>query len=201
MQPETRYRFYRCDSPEVAARDGEALRADLAGTVWRPSMPRKRQLHQTDSQLTWLTPLGLRPSAFKVWWLFHQLRIFSSRDYCVVVIYSGERLVHYSGVFPRYFRFPFMNSRDLQIGDTWTDPDFRGLGLAGWAIKTALRACAAPGRSFWYVVEESNAPSIRVIEKARFGLVGTGQRVSRFGIRALGCYLMETTPGTLNSTS
>src|SRR5437868_9514403 len=76
------------------------------------------------------TPPGVKGVAFKIWWAFHHFRIFANRAYALMLIYDGDRLVHRSGVYPRYFRFPFMSDQDLQIGNTWTDPQYRGKGLA-----------------------------------------------------------------------
>jgi RimJ/RimL family protein N-acetyltransferase len=48
-----------------------------------------------------------------------------------------------------------------------------------------------PERRFWYVVEDANVASIRVIEKAGFILTGIGKRVPRLGIGLLGYYVIE----------
>ncbi len=79
-------------------------------------------------------PAGVRGVSFYVWRAFHAAHVFANRDYALLVIYDGDRLVHRSCVFPRYPRFPFMRDDDLQIGDIWTDPDYRGQGLATRAI-------------------------------------------------------------------
>ena len=47
----------------------------------------------------------------------------------------------------------------------WTHPDFRGHGLATYCAQEAVRTCLNEQRSVWYVVDEQNLPSIRVIEK------------------------------------
>ena len=48
------------------------------------------------------------------------------------------------------------------------------------------------GRTFWYVVDEDNASSIRVAEKAGFRLVGSGLRTKRLGLRVLGRFVLAT---------
>jgi RimJ/RimL family protein N-acetyltransferase len=137
---------------------------------------------------TKITPTGFPANPFLVWWLFHKLTIFTSRDYALYLIHKGGKIVHRACVFPKYFRFPFMDKQDLQIGDTWTSPDYRGQGLATHAINRILTLCNAPSRHFWYVVRETNAPSIRVVEKAGFSLVGRGTKIKRFGLAILGSY-------------
>jgi len=79
-----------------------------------------------------------------------------------------------------------MGKQDLQIGDTWTHPDYRGRGLAVAAIVIIARAVRRPGRRLWYLAESDNETSIRVIERAGFTFVGIGDRTRRLGLRALG---------------
>ena len=72
-----------------------------------------------------------------MWWLLHLLHVFANRDYALLLIDVDDRLVHRTGVYPRYLRFPFMATGDLQIGNTWTDEACRGRGLAGSAMRRA----------------------------------------------------------------
>lgn len=83
-----------------------------------------------------------------------------------------------------------MRESDVQIGDTWTQDAHRGRGLAGLAIRIACAAAPADG-DVWYIVEERNAASIRVIEKEGFELVARGARKPRLGMRLLGYYSMN----------
>jgi len=139
-------------------------------------------------QPTWwrLSPAGLPSLPFTVWSLMSLLGFLPERRYSVAVIRQGSEIVHRATVTPRYFRFPFMERSDLQIGDTWTAGPHRGRGLAGIAIQEILRRDTDPARAYWYVVEAGNAASIRVIEKAGFKRVGEGLRTRRFGLRILG---------------
>ncbi len=167
-----RHHFYVLHFDQPVLGSDDATRG-LRVVFWQPSA-------------TELVPPGLGGAVFKVWWVFHQLRVFANRSYALLLIYDGERLVHRSGVYPRYFRFPFMGDRDLQIGDTWTDPEYRGRGLAQAAIVRIARVMAEPGRSLWYLAEIENEASVRVIQRLGFTFVGRGERTSRLGIRALG---------------
>ena len=137
-----------------------------------------------------LLPEGLPFFPFGVWTAMHHLRVFANGDYGVLVVYDAGRVVHRSGLFPRYARFPFMAKEDLQIGDVWTDPHHRNRGLASFAVHELLREKAGPGRRIWYVVEPDNAASIRTIEKAGFALVGHGVRTNRLGLSLLGQFVM-----------
>lgn len=145
-----------------------------------------------------LMPEGVRGWVFPVWWAMHTFHLFQNRDYAQLVVYRGADLVHRSGVYPGYARFPFMAPRDLQIGDTWTAPEARGRGFAQAAISRIVTHLGRPGRMFWYLCEAGNAPSIAVIERMGFRRVGEGAKQPRLGLLALGGYVMctdLTTPG------
>jgi RimJ/RimL family protein N-acetyltransferase len=161
---------------ETQQADGD-LPPGLRFELWRPS-------------LTSLAPRGARSPHFLIWWAMHALRMFGNRDYAQLCIYEGDRLIHRSGLFPRSFRFRFMAPNDLQIGDTWTDPDRRGRGLATAAIRHAINLGHHRGRRFWYIVDRNNAPSIRAVERAGFLRVGKGVRVARYGFRLFGEYVL-----------
>ena len=171
--------FYRLQAPSIL----QALEGNFEqyhSVLWKPS---------------WFSiiPKGVPFMPFVVWWLFHSMRLFYNRDYALLLIYDGDRLIHRSGVFPGYFRFPFMAKNDLQIGDTDTASDYRGKGLATFAVQQILKSLpAATPMSFWYLVEAENAASIRVIEKAGFELIGKGRKKKRFGLSIFGYYDLET---------
>lgn len=170
------HRFYRLE-PGTRPVGSPKWPLGCAPEYWRPR---------------WWRPLPPQPwrPAFWVWALFKYLGVFRSK-YGVLVVRQGGRVVHRSCVFPRFFRFPFMQSRDLQIGDVWTTPEARGRGMAAAAI-TAIRREAGADAHLWWVVEDSNSASIRVAEKAGFELVGFGRKLPRLGVGLLGCYEIES---------
>jgi RimJ/RimL family protein N-acetyltransferase len=142
---------------------------------WRPSLTR-------------ICPPGQRLYPFAIWWLLHVLRVFRNREYGVFLIRHASQWVHRSVVTPRFFRFPFMNVRDLQVGDVWTAESERGRGLASFALLSILRADRDRQRPYWYLVDEGNVASIRVAERANFRRTALGTRTSRCGIRFFGAY-------------
>jgi RimJ/RimL family protein N-acetyltransferase len=166
-QPEV-YLFYRFDAGQPPASE-PVDDPGFAMELWKPSFrtpwPRgasaNRRLH------------------FLFRTLLHLTRMFASRDSGAMVLYEGMQLVHYSAFTPCYWRFPFLAPGDLQVGDTWTQPSYRGRGLARRALRGLLKLLAQPGRSIWYVVEDVNRPSIRVAEDCGFRLAGIGRRVER----------------------
>jgi RimJ/RimL family protein N-acetyltransferase len=175
IQPVTTFRFYR--RRPGAATAAPDIPPALTLRVWRPSWTR-------------LPPPHLGSAVNWVWWLFHNLRIFRSDTFAAIAFERNGMLVHRSTVFPPFFRFPFMGRADVQIGDTWTEPSHRGQGLAGLAVRVALSTSPAGG-DVWYIVEENNAPSIRVIEREGFALVARGTRIPRLKVRLLGYYAMN----------
>lgn len=172
------YLFYVL-GPQQTLTACESLKADYSFEVWEPS-------------IRGVVPRGVPMMPFGVWWAMHQLHFFKNRDYALLLIKDGSTLIHRSGVFPGYLRFPFMSKSDLQIGDTWTHPSYRKQGLAQFAICKIVERYRDDNRSFWYLVEDNNVPSIRVIEKAGFRLAGRGLKDKRFGTKLLGAYKMQT---------
>ncbi len=140
----------------------------------------------------WLRPLprGFGPLPFLGHSLLHFLGIFRSRDFAIVIIREGDAEVHHTCLFPAYFRFPFMDSGDLQAAGIWTRPDHRGQGLGGLALQEAFRR--HPGRTFWYMVRQDNRPSIRLAEKSGFQFAGRGDKFPLPGLAALGLAVLGT---------
>ena len=165
--------FFKYDSELIPC--SEPLPNGYDSEFWRPSWRRGR-------------PPGVDGSSFIVWWLFHVGRIFANRDYGVLLVRRKGCVVHRSTVTPPYFRFPFMQPDDLQVGDTWTHEEERGKGLATWALRFVVNANPKSGRHYWYLTEGSNYPSLQVAAKSGFRKIGTGVRTSRLGLRILGSY-------------
>ena len=150
-----------------------------AFSVWRPS------------------PLDLVPPSaprrtYEIWWLFHTFRGFSNRHYSVVLATREDEVVHRLALFPSYFRFPFMQPDDLQIGDVWTDERHRGRGLARHAVRFAMEQ-APTTPAFWYVTHDSNIASVCVARAAGLEPWGRAMRTRRWGVRLLGHF--DARPG------
>ena len=171
---DARVLFFAIDARPPGALD-ETLPEGYRLTVWHPTWRR------------W-TPPALSGAKWLVWALLHYSGIFPGRRYAVVQIWHGGELVHRSPVFPKYFRFPFMQSHDLQVGDTWTDERERGRGLAVVGLRHAAAMAGAGGSRLWYVTTRANAASVRVAERAGLAQVGVGTRRNRFGLAVLGQY-------------
>lgn len=149
--------------------------------VWRPSLMHAR-------------PAGLPMMPYAIWALFWLFRIFRDPGYSIYLIRDAAtgKVIHRSHIFPRWLRFPFMKPGDLQIGDTFTDPDYRGNKLAEIALTKIASDLSQEGRTLWYVVREDNASSIRVAEKSGFKVIGKGDRYKRFGSGLLGVFRIDS---------
>jgi len=109
-------------------------------------------------------------------WAIFRFGLGKRQYYSLLIANTSGDIVHQSHVFPKTARFPFMAATDIQIGMTWTKADCRGLGLASYAIQEILQSEQGKRRFCWYVVGESNAPSIKAAVKNGFEVVGTGTR-------------------------
>lgn len=129
--------------------------------VWSPSW--RRLIAPT---------MGLRSLE---WWLWVRLGRQGMGDYRVFLLSDGGQVIHRSCALPACPRWPFMGARDIHVCMTWTDPAYRGRGLATLVLATLVRTMAIPGRRFWYLARPRNAASIAVCTKAGFvphGLAG-----------------------------
>lgn len=169
-------RFY-CAGQEASTSPVRQLSGGYEWELWRPSLTRVR-------------PAGMPLFPYVMWWVMHHTLIFANPGYAIFVVYKELELVHYSGIYPGYFRFPFMAKEDLQIGNTWTHPDHRGRGLAAFAICKILELEHAPSRTIWYLTEDENSASVRAVEKAGMVPRGYGVRTKRFGLSLLGTFAL-----------
>ncbi len=158
--------------------DPPVLEPGFRMEIWRPS---------TLQPLRW----ELLAVPFVAWSLFHFLGIFANRDYFLLLIFQGAKLVHRTCVIPPHFKFPFMGAMDLQAAGIWTHPAMRGRGLGLLAVQEVLRRIETPGRTLWYLTREENSASIRLAEKAGLVLAARGRRRHRLGLRVLGRFHLD----------
>ena len=168
-----KYLFYRRNLTPLP--ESLEQRPELTMELWRP-----RMTHPIPPEGS-VVPFG-------IWSLFHYLRIFSTREYAVLLMRQEGRVVGRACIIPAHFNFPFMKSGDLQVAGIWTDPALRRGGLGFRAVQEITRRLEDPHRVLWYMVREENAPSIRLAEKAHFQLCGRGERKRWLGLIPLGYF-------------
>lgn len=159
---------------------GRQLPPGYAVELWHPRAGR-------------IVPPTLGPK-FAFWWVLHYLRLFRNRSYSVLLIRSKSRVVHRTCLIPRYFRWPFMADRDLQVSSTWTHPDHRCQGLATVALELAASEWAKGGRKLWYVTHDDNVASLAVCRNIGFRLLAQASRTERFGLRIFGQLVLLDKP-------
>jgi RimJ/RimL family protein N-acetyltransferase len=167
-------RFYIREHGESPAGSAQVPEG-YALSIWRP---------RSDG----LPPPLLKAWPNAVWWAFDHLGVFANRRGGVLMLLHDGELAHSALVTPRWFRFPQMGPRDLQIGDVWTAPEHRGRGLAKAGVQLIADRWRGLYQRLWYLVDDDNAASIRVIERCGFRLLGDGGRTRPLGLGLIGRY-------------
>ncbi len=176
MRSETVYRVYRTDGVQVdAGKQAAGLSAEYAIDLWKPGAG------------SIVPPTMSR--RFMAWWLFHRCGILGNGMYRVFLIRHKGAVVHRTCLVPKYFRWPFMGTNDLQISSTWTAPEHRGRGLATFALARLVRGYADGSRRFWYICREDNGASITVCLRSGFQFECLMQRTHPWGSLLLGKFL------------
>jgi RimJ/RimL family protein N-acetyltransferase len=171
--------FYRNgDAPLPPA---PVLPAGCAFRIWRPA---------ADG----FPPAGPCSVENTAWFAFARLGLFAWNGFAELSVWEERRMLHRLVVTPRWFRFPFMASRDLQIGALWTAPHARRRGLARATIAEAHRRHPACNR-FWYVTDDSNEASVRLASGCGYAPAGTGKRTRPLGLSALGRFRLDPIAG------
>ena len=113
-----------CRDGGAPAPPAPVLPAGCALRIWRPA---------ADG----FPPAGPCKAENMAWFAGTRLGLFARNDFAELSVWEERRMLHRLIVTPRWFRFPFMASGDLQIGALWTAPDARRRGLA----RAALQVC------------------------------------------------------------
>jgi ribosomal protein S18 acetylase RimI-like enzyme len=163
--------FFRNDGYAAAALP--SLPEGFVFRVWRP-------------EIEGLPLLDGHVRANLAWWAFARLGIFARPGFCELTILRGRRSVHRLIVTPRWYRFPFMAPDDLQIGDLWTDPGFRRLGLARRAMAAALDLAGSQAPAVWYITESGNRASMALARESGMRMAALGERTRPRGIALAG---------------
>ena len=173
-----RYIFYRGKS--AVSKSAEIfLDKDYTFKIWQPKIYEP-------------CPKGLFFIALIAWWIFYYLRLFIGSEYRIFIIYyKNKKVAHYSVVSSKYFRTPFMENNNLQIGPVGTNKDHRKRGLAFFTIQKILEFYKDKNIKFWYVTRKENEPSVHLIEKASFIKYGEGIKKKRFIGGLFDIYIIE----------
>ena len=102
--------------------------------------------------------------------LFQIITLGKAKVYCYR--YNGE-LVHTSYLLPKCYKFPFLSKWDYEIGPCFTYPKWRGKWIYPQMLKYICSSIGTEKSVFYMIVDETNLPSIKGIEKAGFQRCGT----------------------------
>ena len=93
---------------------------------------------------------------------------------CVYYCFDGQIKVHQAYVMKKCFKFPFMKKGDIHIGPCATPEEYRGQGIYPAVIRKITEdfGLQTDGKTGYMIVEESNLPSIKGVEKAGFRKCG-----------------------------
>ncbi len=131
---------------------------------------------------------------FIAWWFFHHSGVFYNKYFVMVVLLDKNQIVHRTCVFPGFYKFPFMDKEDLQLGEIWTREDYRNKGIATNVIKYILNLDQYKNKTFWYVVEESSSESVSLAESSGFYACYTAHKKNKMGMSFIGKYEISTKP-------
>jgi RimJ/RimL family protein N-acetyltransferase len=123
-------------------------------------------------------PKGISYINFIVWFIFYIMNVFRSNSFSINLLYLDNKLVHYTYIFPSFYRFPFMDVLDIQLGDIWTSGDFQKMGIATSSLLYISNLHS--DKNIWFLCKKSNNASINLALKCGFELVGRGYKNTRF---------------------
>jgi ubiquinone/menaquinone biosynthesis C-methylase UbiE/ribosomal protein S18 acetylase RimI-like enzyme len=148
---------------------GIGARPDLTLSVWRPGFAN-------------ILPYRGAPLRFVVWWLFDRLGLFFNGRYAVAVVRAATgTVVHRTCIFPGSIRTPFIPHDGVEIGDIWTDPAWRRLGIARWVLSDVLARLPSDLTSVFYLTSPENGASLQLAHQLGFVQAGRGYRAEKLG--------------------
>lgn len=102
--------------------------------------------------------------------------LINAKGNCYVYsVFDGDKEVHHSYVTKKCYKFPFMSSQDLQIGNCYTDENYRGLGIYPYVIQKVIQRHLKNDHNIdvFMLIEEDNIASKRGVEKVGFQKVSS----------------------------
>jgi len=79
-----------------------------------------------------------------------------------------DQIVHSSYVSPKVYRFPFMNSIDIQIGPCETNSKYQRKGIYTEMLGLLIKLYSQEERNIWIYTNLKNIPSQKAIIKSGF---------------------------------
>ncbi|OQA66628.1 MAG: hypothetical protein BWY36_00871 [Candidatus Diapherotrites archaeon ADurb.Bin253] len=125
---------------------------------------------------------------FFLWSIYSILWKIKKNVYELHLLYDKDILIHYSVVLPKYYRFPFMERKDIEIGPCWTHKNYRGQHLYPFVLTKIINKFTNKQINVWMFCDEGNISSRSGILRAGFEIVGYGEKTRLLGLKLLGQY-------------
>ena len=106
--------------------------------------------------------------------------IFTFGKYKIFYILENQKIVHFSNVLPKIFKYSFMREEDVQIANCYTDPIYRGNQLYPFALSIIGKEYT--NNVVWIGSRNDNNASLSGIKKAGFILVSKVYKSMFLGI-------------------
>lgn len=121
------------------------------------------------------------PVKYNIFWLYHFLGIFKSKNYSALALYDKNTVASALLIVPAYYKWPFMGENDAQITFVVTHKDYRRMGLSKFLVNYAMKSLKDKSvKKVWYVTESDNFASIGLCESIGFKFIGHGIKRSYF---------------------
>ena len=150
---------------------------------------KKSELIEIDARFNYnffkpsLSNLKLHEGSFLIYLFWY---IFSFGGYKIFYIFENQKMVHFSNVLPKIFKYSFMRKEDIQIVNCYTDPLFRGNQLYPFALSTIGEEYA--DNTVWVGSRSDNYASLSGIKKAGYILMSKVYKSVFLGIYRLSRY-------------
>ena len=108
---------------------------------------------------------------------------FTLGKYQVFYIFEGDKVVHFSNILPKIFKYSFMNKNDIQVANCYTAPMFRGKRLFPFAL--SVIGDKFKNTDVWVGAREDNLASIKGIKRAGYRMVARVYKTKFLGIYKL----------------
>lgn len=94
--------------------------------------------------------------------------VFSFGRFRILYLLDQKKIVHFSYITPKIFRFPFMSKQDIQIGPCETNLDYQRQGIFTAVLKTIAQFYSNKDCSVWTYTTVTNQASQKAFERSGF---------------------------------
>jgi hypothetical protein len=115
-----------------------------------------------------IRPKGIKLSLILPWFVYTYLPLFTARVFRMYLVYDQEKLIHYSFLFGKSYKFPFIQKNDIFLGPIWTSDEYRRRGISFNIAEEIIHSPEDKVDYFWWMCDEKNIGSRKLAEKLGF---------------------------------